>query len=248
MSDLSTETKTLPDLEENRKIKGYGVIVGFVSLALQHGIYFAAHCIASLVGITPFLPKIEAIDGLIPIIPIFIIPYVWAYAFWCMTPMVVSKCKFDHFLNHLASYLFACLFGALILIFAPTYMDRVAEGLTTFPKTDFLHRLMSFWYSLDGGDLAYNLLPSFHCINSTVCFLATFRRKEIPLWYRIYSLVLTLLIYAATIFVKQHYICDVFAGIAIGVLSYVLCTKLNAGRIFLRPIAFFKSLFAKKEK
>ncbi len=226
------------------KVKLYGIILGIITLALQHGIYLLANDLAHVVGVTPFLPKIEVIDGNIPIIPIFIIPYVWAYAYWAMAPMAVSKCEFSHFLNYLATYLVACLLGALVLTFAPTYMDRVAEGLYDQSKQGFLYSLMRFWYSLDGGDMAYNLLPSFHCINSTVSYLGVCGRKEIPLWFRIYSLIITILIFASTLFVKQHFILDVFSGIAVALIAYFVCMKWNWGRMFNKPIAFF----SKKKK
>lgn len=112
------------------------------------------------------------------------------------------------------------LLGAVVLVFAPTYMDRVAEGLQNPEMHGFGVRLMQFWYSLDGGDMAYNLLPSFHCINSTISYLGVARRPEVPKWYRGYSLVMTLLIYASTLFVKQHFFLDVISGIAVALVSW----------------------------
>lgn len=218
---------------KSNRVKGYAIAIGIVSLAAQHGIYLLAHLIAELVGIPPFEPKIAAIDDLIPLLPVFIIPYIWSYVFWAMAPMAVSKCETKHFLNYMATYLFACAAGAIILIFAPTFMNRAGMGLMDeAAHPGVFGRLMRFWYSLDGGDMAYNLFPSFHCINSTVSFLGVYRRKEIPKWFRIYSLVTAILIYASTVCVKQHYILDVISGIAIGILSYVICMKADAGRIF----------------
>lgn len=229
---------------ENR-VKLYGVILGILTALLQHGIYLLANEAAQLVGVTPFLPKIPAIDDAIPIVPIFIIPYVWAYLFWAMAPMAASKCSFDHFLDYLAAYLFACIVGAIILTFAPTYMDRVAEGLYDPARQGVLTRLMRFWYSLDGGDLAYNLFPSFHCINSSISYLAVAGRKEVPKWFRVYSFITMILIFFSTVFVKQHFVVDVLAGILIAFPVFFLCKKWKAGRIFLPPIRFFKKLFIK---
>ena len=233
--------------KKNNRVKLYGVIIGLVTAVLQHGIYLLANEIAGWIGIPPFLPKIEAIDDLIPIVAVFVFPYVWSYLYWAMAPMAVSKCDFRHFLDYLASYLFACLAGALVLIFAPTYMDRVAEGLYDYSKTDFASKLLRFWYSLDGGERAYNLLPSFHCINSTISYLGVAGRKEIPKWFRVYSLVITILIYFSTVFVKQHFVMDVFAGILIAGVAFWICKKTEAGRVFLPAINFVRKLF-KKEK
>ena len=224
----------------------YGIIIGILMLALQHGIYLLCYDIARLIGITPFFPKIPAIDDAIKIVPLFIIPYVWAYAYWAMGPMAVSKCDMKHFKNFIAAYLSACILGGLILIFSPSYMDRVAEGLMDTSRTGFCAELMRFWYSLDGGDLAYNLFPSFHCINSTICYLGVMKRKEISLWFRIYSLITTLLIYASTLFVKQHFITDVIAGILVALIAYIACTKWNLGRVFDPIDKYIKKLFKKK--
>lgn len=65
-------------------------------------------------------------------------------------------------------------------------------------------------------------------------------RKEIPKWFRVYSLITAVIIYFSTVFVKQHYFIDVIAGIVIAIISYAICKKLKAGRIFLKAIDFFK--------
>ena len=200
-------------------IKRYGIIAGVATLVLQHAVYLLAHFISLHTGIEPFSPKL-AIDDLIPIVPIFIIPYIWSYAYWAMAPMAVSKCEKSHYQRYMSAYILAMLVGGMILVFAPTYMDRVAEGLQNPEMHGFGVRLMQFWYSLDGGDMAYNLLPSFHCINSTISYLGVARRPEVPKWYRGYSLVMTLLIYASTLFVKQHFFLDVISGIAVALASW----------------------------
>lgn len=233
--------------KENR-VKAYGVIIGIVMALLQHGIYTLANVIAQGIGIESISPKIPAIDNLFPLLPIFIIPYVWSYLFWAMAPMAASKCKLDHFLDHLASYLFACLFGALILIFIPTYMDRVAEGLYSYPNGGFFYDWLKFWYSLDGSEMAFNLFPSFHCINSTIAYLAVAKREEVPKWFRIYSFVMMILIFFSTLFVKQHFIMDVFSGILIALISFFLCKEFHVGRIFNPAVKLCNKIFSKKEK
>ncbi len=236
-------------VEQNNKIKWYGVVIGLVTAFLQHGFYLLGHGLSQWIHIIgPYCPKIAAIDDLIPIVPIFIIPYIWSYAYWAMAPMAVSKCETKHYKNYLAAYLFSCIVGMLMLALAPTYMDRTAEGLyDTAAHSGIFADMMRFWYTLDGTKIAYNLLPSFHCLNSTVSLIGVWGRKEIPLFYRIYSLVLTITIYAATCFVKQHYFMDVIAGALVAIIVSVICFRTDAGRIFDGPIEFFKKLFSKKK-
>ena len=228
---MMTETLDNTGMNNNR-IKGYAIGIGILYLALQHAFYLAGHYLALLFGFTPFLPKI-ALDDRIPIVSAFIIPYVWSYAYWAMGPMAVSKCEKEHFADYMAANLVACIAGVLALAFFPTYMDRVAEGLYVVPANPtFFDRLRMFWYSLDGSEMAYNLLPSFHCINSTLCYLGVAGRKEIPVWFRVYSFVTTLLIYASTVYVKQHYFLDIVTGVALALAAYFVCKHFHWGRMF----------------
>ena len=224
---------TLNKAEKNiNRIKGYAIVIGIAYLASQHAFYLAGHYLALLFGFTPFLPKI-ALDDRIPIVSAFIIPYVWSYAYWAMGPMAVSKCEKEHFADYMAANLVACVAGVLALAFFPTYMDRVAEGLYEVPvNPTFFDRLRMFWYSLDGSEMAYNLLPSFHCINSTLCYLGVAGRKEIPVWFRVYSFVTTILIFASTVYVKQHYFLDIVTGAALGAVAYYVCKCFHWGRMF----------------
>ena len=221
--------------KKNNRIKSYAIWIGILYLIMQHGIYMIGHYLALWLGFTPFLPKI-ALDDRIPIVSVFIIPYIWSYAYWAMGPMAVSKCEKEHFADYMAASLVSCLAGVLVLAFFPTYMDRVAEGLFVAPANPTVFdRLRMFWYSLDGSETAYNLLPSFHCINSTLCYLGVAGRKEIPVWFRAYSLVTTLLIYASTMYVKQHFFLDIITGVALAVAAYFICKKCHWGRMF-KPI------------
>ena len=154
--------------------------------------------------------------------------------------MAVSKCKKEHFADFMAAIIVACAAGMLVLAFFPTYMDRVAEGLFVVPDNPTIFdKLRMFWYSLDGSEMAYNLLPSFHCLNSTLCYLGVAGRKEIPLWFRIYSLVITILIFASTVYVKQHYVLDIVTGVIIAVIAYIICKKFHWGRMFAPIKRFF---------
>lgn len=229
-----------------RPLKLWAIILGIAYLILQHAFYLAGHELALLIGFTPFSPKI-ALDDKIPLLSVFIIPYVWSYIHWAISPMAVSKCEKNHFADYMAANLVACVAGVVALGLLPTYMDRVAEGLyKTVENPTVFDRLREFWYSLDGSETAYNLLPSFHCLNSTLCYLGVMGRKEIPAWFRVYSLIAALLTYASTVFVKQHYLLDIPTGIALAALAYFICKKWHWGRMFAPVERLYERLTAKK--
>ena len=215
-----------------KRIKPYAIVIGILYAVLQHGVYLLGHYLATWFGFEPFLPKIP-FDDMIPIISIFIIPYVWSYLYWAMAPVAVSLCEKRHFADYMAANLTACVAGILLLAFFPTYMDRIAEGLYEVSENpSVFDKLRQFWYSLDGSAMAYNLLPSFHCINSTLCYLGVAGRSEIPGWFRVYSFITTLLIFASTVFVKQHYFLDIVTGVAVAVIAFIICKKYHWGRMW----------------
>ena len=90
--------------KKNTRVKGYAIWIGILYLIMQHSIYMVGHYFALWFGFTPFLPKI-ALDDRIPIVSVFIIPYIWSYAYWAMGPMAVSRCEKGHFADYLAASL-----------------------------------------------------------------------------------------------------------------------------------------------
>ena len=42
----------------------------------------------------------------------------------------------------------------------------------------------------------------------------------------------TLLIYASTVYVKQHYFLDIITGVALALAAYFVCKKFHWGRMF----------------
>lgn len=235
---------------EKRKyrVKRYGIVIGLISAVVQHLIYMSGHTFAQIVGNTPILPKIPDIDDAIPLLSIFVIPYVWAYLYWAMAPMAASKCKNDHFKDFMAAYLIASLMSCAVLTFMPTYMDRVTEGLWDIPRNNFCDELLYFWYCMDGHDLAYNLFPSVHCLNSTLAYLAVAGRKEVKLWFRVYSLLMTISIYIATVCVKQHYFIDIFGGMVIAIIAFAICKHWHVGRMWDPFITLWNKVFKTNKK
>ena len=85
-------------------------------------------------------------------------------------------------------------------------------------------------YAADGSDLAFNLFPSYHCLISAYCWLGVRNRPEISKGFRVYSLVMVILICMSTVFTKQHYIIDTVGGLGISLGCYLLMRKLDPGK------------------
>lgn len=208
----------------------YGWVFSFVLLGLEYGFYLLGGVVGKAIGLEPFCPKIPAIDNLFRFTPIFIIPYVIAYAYWVVGALVMSLDTKRVFINYVLANVLAYIIGFLIFIFFPTYISRTSEGVFDTLGNDFISWLCKFIYNNDGGEYGHNLLPSYHCILSTFCYLGVRKNKVFTLSFRIYTLVGCILICISTLFVKQHYFVDVILGVGIAIGCYYTVKFLNPGR------------------
>ena len=211
-----------------KRIPKIGWIMGIVMFAMQAGIYKLGHLIASSTGTINWAisSKIDVIDNAIPIVPIFAIIYLFSYVFWICGPIAASLTKKSNFINYMLGLSIAYIIGLLIFIFLPTYMDREAEGLFEIAKNS---PLLGFIYENDGGTIAYNLFPSFHCLLSVYCYLGVRKQDGVSKGFRIYSLIVAILICLSTVFTKQHYFADVVGGVGLALITSLLVRKLNLG-------------------
>ncbi|MCQ2452064.1 MAG: phosphatase PAP2 family protein [Oscillospiraceae bacterium] len=216
-----------------KRIPWWGWFTGFFYFGLQYGMYRLADWISRLTGTInhAFPPKIPFVDDNIPVIAIFAIIYLFSYVFWICGPIAVSLTKKQNFVNYLVGLSAAYLVGFFIFIFMPTCMDRNAEGLMELAAAPgFGNHLLAMIYGADGSGMAFNLFPSYHCLISLYCYLGVRRQPEIHPGFRIYSLVMTILICMSTVFTKQHYFIDIIGGLSISILCYLIVRRVNPGK------------------
>ena len=220
-------------LKKIKAVPWWGWVFGIVLFILNFVFYRFGAYLSRVLGTVSyaFECKIPAIDDLTPLIPIFVLPYVYSFVFWIFGPVAVSLTKRRNFVNYVCGLLLSYFIGFIIFIVCPTYMDRAAEGLlAAVDRPGFLYKLLTNVYAADGGDMAFNLFPSFHCQISAYCYLGVRKQPEISKGFKMYSLIMAILICAATQFTKQHYILDVVGGVGLAIICYVLMNKLDPGK------------------
>lgn len=116
-----------------------------------------------------------------------------------------------------------CMF--CFVVYPTTLVRPEITGTGVF---DSLTKLI---YELDAPD---NLFPSIHCLESYVCFRGALKVKKAPGWYRWVMLVMTLLVFASTVLVKQHVVVDMFGAVLVAELGFFLSGKFHMERIFKR--------------
>lgn len=176
---------------------------------------FAAAAIQALYGPTSqnltggLAPKI-ALDALIPLWPIWVVPYALCYPLW-LTAFLYAAWKMETRLYRalIAACLFTFSVGILTFVLFPTYVD-----LPTLTGADAFSALLRK-LQVAGG--RYDALPSGHIYITTLLALFHTRWHPRQKWFWLAAWIVIAL---STLFTGQHYILDVVAGLAVGWIGY----------------------------
>ena len=162
------------------------------------------------------------LDALIPFVPAMIVIYVLAFVQWLGCYLLLGweppeRCRF-----FALATIFAELICAACFLIYPTVMANrpVPEG------TDVFSRLAAFIFAADNP--SRNLLPSLHCVFSWICLRIALASPRVPRPLRAANAVLTALIFASVVLVKQHVVIDIPAGLVtaeLGLLLARLCLR-----------------------
>ena len=148
-------------------------------------------------------------DRAIPLIPAFLIIYIAAFAQWAIYYLRFLSLDRKTFRRFFVAELIAKTAATLCFMFF-----RVAMVRPVITGTDIFSRFLAFIYSIDAPVCFF---PSYHCLQSWYCTRqigVIGNKKEF-----LHSLLFTLLVFASTLFVKQHLIIDVPGGFLFAEIS-----------------------------
>ncbi len=186
----------------------YSWILLIVILSVNHLAYFDSRLITS--GLTHHSIALS-LDEKLPFVPVFIIFYVLAYVQWTIGFVVIARGEKDIVFKVFIGELIAKFIAFLCFVIYPTTMEGLRPSVETLQGRGFLCSLTALVYSLDTPD---NLFPSIHCLESWVCLRGALMIKKLPAWYKVSMLVMTLLVFASTVLVRQHVLLDIAGGVA----------------------------------
>lgn len=154
------------------------------------------------------------IDRAIPFLPIFILFYVLAYLQWILGYVVIARESRDAIYQAITINIIAKTICGILFVAVPTVMvhPEITEG-------GFFNQLTAFIYAADTP--AINLFPSIHCLESWAVFRLALKLK-LPIGYKIAMGVFSLGVFLSVLFVKQHIIIDIPAGILAFELGYLI--------------------------
>lgn len=170
------------------------------------------------------------IDDLIPFCEYFI----WIYFFWFF--FVGGFAVFFFFRSQaecirFGAYLIIGISIALITYFVfPNGLPELRP--TEFTHTNYSTKLVQYLYE---SDTPTNVFPSLHAYNTLAVLVAVFHSKQFGKFrnaVRIVCCIIGALIFAATLFLKQHSIYDLLFSIAMAAAFYPLIYR---SKLFRNP-------------
>ena len=168
-----------------------------------------------------------SLDRAVPLIPQFIWIYILAFPFWAVNYILAAQRGKDGFYRFVATDLTVHITCFIIFLVLPTTNVRPEIAGTTWSQ-----QMLKFVYLMDGGNSPSNLFPSIHCYVSWLSWRGVSKSENIPKWYQHFSLIFAILIIISTQVLKQHYLVDAIAGVALVELAWRFYSKGNRHEIF----------------
>ena len=148
------------------------------------------------------------LDKILPFRTEWIIVYVLAYIQWAIGLIAAAKERKGLCYRILGGEIFAKLLCLMCFLLLPATISR-PEILGDAPWD----KLTGLIYAIDTPDC---LFPSIHCLESYICFRAAMLSERLPRWYTWVTGIFSIMVFASTVLVKQHFLVDIVAGIIVG--------------------------------
>lgn len=160
------------------------------------------------------------IDHIIPFCEFFIVPYLFWFVYMLIAVLFfifINPDKKEYY-----QLFFSLGFGmTLFLIISYVYPNGLQLRPDSMIRDNIFTDVVTLLYRHDSST---NVLPSIHVYNSLAIHIALAKSKMLQddKWLIWVSFILTCLIVLSTMFLKQHSVIDVVAGIILCMISYLL--------------------------
>ncbi len=174
------------------------------------------------------------LDDQIPFVRQFVLIYVLWYPLMLGTTLFLLLKDRRAFVRYARSVVLGLTACMLIFVLLPSGQNlRPAE----VPGDDLTARLLRFIYAADTNT---NVFPSMHVVGTLAAVIGIFDSRSASLGAKWGVAALGVLINASTVLVKQHSVLDIFGGVMLYWLVYLLVYRLpelNRGSRLARPCA-----------
>lgn len=177
-------------------------------------------------------------DEAIPFLPWTIVIYLGCFLFWVVNYYICAIQDKDRRNQFFCADAIAKGICLILFLLIPT--TNIRPEIVDY---DIWGILMKFLYRIDNAD---NLFPSIHCLVSWLCWIGVKNRKELPAWYRYFSLMAAIAVCISTLTTRQHVIVDVIAGVSLAEISYYISGFPKVREVYASVILFIQHVLSKK--
>lgn len=157
------------------------------------------------------------LDSYIPVLPIFIVPYLLFYPFVFGGLLYLFIHNRESYLQTILSYSLGLAVAYLTYVAFPTTVPRLPVN-----GPDVFSAMLRFIYSIDQP---YNCLPSIHVLGTILVMAGIWQAERNRYWW---VQLMGISIILSTMFTRQHGILDVLGGLVVGFVVFSLSGKVVA--------------------
>lgn len=195
--------------------------LGIIALLLiwHFGLYFSSNIFVK----NPTILN-NPIEDKIPNVHFFVIFYLTWYFLLIIVPFILSRHSQKYFKIYCVTYMLCWVFSVAFFILMPT-----AIQVPKFESNDIFSSLCNMIYSndnpadgtsIEGYWTISNVFPSGHTLSSTLFIYTVWMSKKVPKKTCWIITILSILVIASTILIKQHVFIDLIGGFILVTIVY----------------------------
>ena len=178
------------------------------------------YSVTMLIDVKDFVDISLPIDHIIPVRPEWVLVYILSYVYWALAYIAVARESRAHCRRIIGADFIAKLVAMAFFVLMPVTIERpeiTGSGLFDMG--------LKFIYAMDEPR---NLFPSMHCLYSWIAAREFMKLEKYGRLLKWCAVIFSVMVFLSTLFTRQHYILDIFGGIAaaeIGMLALRLIEK-----------------------
>lgn len=154
------------------------------------------------------------LDAAIPLVPVWITVYLLVFVDWFACILEILSERRAHALRFTAAYVISMLISGAVFLLFPCTMAR-----PEVPGSDLFSALLRLIYQIDSPT---HLFPSLHVMVTYLCWRGCMGCRKLPKWFPPLQFGILVCVCLSILFVKQHVLADIPAGILAGELGMQL--------------------------
>ena len=200
-----------------RLIPRYAVLPLIMCAVTQYISYFCT----KFIHIRDYVDLSLPIDHRIPQRPEWVVVYILSYVYWVVGYIAICRVSRERCRTLFRADIISKFVAALCFVLIPTTLPRdpISGGVFEW--------LLNMIYTMDSP---YNLLPSMHCLLSWLIAREMMGMKEFRPVVKWGAVVFSFMVFASTVFTRQHFIIDIPAGMLLAEIALLISHKIESRR------------------